>query len=76
MYSFLELAAFRLYFALRAFKNESGQTTAEYVAVTAVAVALAVGVIFAVLGGSLGDAIDNISSWIEGAAPDDPPPIE
>ncbi len=43
-------------------RDERGQTTAEYVAVTAVGVGLAITVIWAVLGGALSAAVGQISA--------------
>jgi len=72
-FEYLGFTVLEAYRRARLWKSERGQTTAEYVAVTAVAVALAVGVIFTVLGGSLSAAVDNIAGWIGDAAPSDPP---
>lgn len=51
-------------------RSEAGQTTSEYVAVTAVAVAIAFGVLYTALSGSLTTAIgtigDKIESWASG----------
>ena len=44
--------------------NERGQTSAEYVAVTAVAVSIAIAVIYATLGASLTTAVSNIGTKI------------
>jgi len=44
--------------------GDTGQTSAEYVAVTAVAVAIAIGVIYAVLRTALSTAVSNIGSAI------------
>ena len=46
-------------------KSERGQTSAEYVAVTAVAVAIAIGVIYVTLRDSLTTAVTNIGNAIE-----------
>jgi Flp pilus assembly pilin Flp len=76
--SFFEYLAFKVletYCNIRRWKPERGQSTAEYVAVTAVAVALAVGVIFLTLGGALNTAIDNIAGWIGESAPVDNPEL-
>jgi Flp pilus assembly pilin Flp len=43
---------------------ERGQTSAEYVAVTAVAVAIAIGVIYITLRSALSTAVSNIGSAI------------
>jgi Flp pilus assembly pilin Flp len=43
---------------------ERGQTSSEYVAVTAVAVAIAIGVIYATLRTSLTTAVQNIGNAI------------
>jgi Flp pilus assembly pilin Flp len=45
--------------------SERGQTSAEYVAVTAVAVAIAIGVIYVTLRDSLSTAVTNIGDAIE-----------
>ena len=51
--------------ALLSAKNaEAGQTSAEYVAVTAVAVAIAIGVIYAVLQSALTTAVSDIGAAI------------
>jgi Flp pilus assembly pilin Flp len=44
--------------------NERGQTSAEYVAVTAVAVAIAIGVIYVTLSDALSDAVTSIGAAI------------
>jgi Flp pilus assembly pilin Flp len=44
--------------------SERGQTSAEYVAVTAVAVAIAIGVIYVTLKDALSTAVTNIGSAI------------
>jgi hypothetical protein len=67
----LSYKALEVYCQLKSRKFERGQSTAEYVAVTAVAVTLAVTVIFLTLHSALNDAVDHISNWIEGAAPQD-----
>ena len=50
-------------------ENESGQTSAEYIAVTAVAVLIAITVIYAAFSDSLDTAITNIgdelNSWVD-----------
>jgi hypothetical protein len=53
-------------------RGERGQTTSEYVAVTAVAVAIAMGVLFVTLGGSLNEAVQDIASRIETFAANPP----
>ena len=45
-------------------KSERGQTSAEYVAVTAVAVAIAIGVIYVTLRDALSDAVTDIGAAI------------
>jgi Flp pilus assembly pilin Flp len=45
-------------------QDQRGQTSAEYVAVTAVAVAIAIGVIYSVLSGALTEAVGDIGSAI------------
>jgi hypothetical protein len=72
--SFFENLGFKtieVYCQLKSRKFERGQSTAEYVAVTAVAVTLAVTVIFLTLHSALNDAVNHISNWIEGSAPVD-----
>ena len=48
--------------------QERGQTSAEYVAVTAVAVLIAIGIIYATISGAINAAASNIftnlTSWI------------
>lgn len=46
-------------------KGERGQTSAEYVAVTAVAVAIAIGVIYVVLSTALTNAVSDIGDAIQ-----------
>jgi Flp pilus assembly pilin Flp len=45
-------------------ETESGQTSSEYVAVTAVAVAIAIGVIYLTLRNALSTAVSNIGTAI------------
>jgi Flp pilus assembly pilin Flp len=45
-------------------RNERGQTTAEYVAVTAFALAIAMGVVFSVLSGTLTSSVEEIGTAI------------
>jgi len=45
-------------------ESERGQTSAEYVAVTAVAVAIAIGVIYVVLRDALSTAVSDIGAAI------------
>jgi len=45
-------------------QDQKGQTSAEYVAVTAVAVAIAIGVIYVVLQTALTTAVSNIGNAI------------
>ena len=45
-------------------ESERGQTSAEYVAVTAVAVAIAIGVIYVTLRNALSTAVTNIGTAI------------
>lgn len=49
---------------LNRLEDQRGQTSAEYVAVTAVAVAIAIGVIYLTLGTALTDAVSAIASRI------------
>jgi Flp pilus assembly pilin Flp len=49
---------------LRDMHEERGQTSAEYVAVTAVAVAIAIGVIYFVLRDALSEAVGDIGNAI------------
>ena len=44
--------------------NEDGQTSSEYVAITAVAVAIGIGVVYASLSGALMSAISIIGSRV------------
>ena len=50
----------RLLDALRS--NEDGQTTAEYVAVTAVGVSLAIVIVWAVMGSAITTAVGDIAT--------------
>jgi len=45
-------------------RSERGQTTAEYVAVTAVAVSLAIGLVWALLGQTLTSAMGGVGEAI------------
>lgn len=60
-------------FIARFSKEERGQTSAEYVAVTAVAVAIAITVIYATLSGALTAAVSDIgaaiTSFVDSALP-------
>lgn len=62
---------------LRNIWDERGQTSSEYVAVTAVAVAIAITVIYATLGGALTDAVGDIgakiTAFVENPGPVTPP---
>lgn len=49
---------------LNRLNDQRGQTSAEYVAVTAVAVAIAIGVIYVVLQTALTTAVSNIGAAI------------
>jgi Flp pilus assembly pilin Flp len=49
---------------LQDLKDERGQTSAEYVAVTAVAVAIAIGIVYTTLQGALDDAINAIGTGL------------
>lgn len=42
-------------------KNERGQTSGEYVAVTAVGVIIAIGILYTVLSGAINTAVGTIS---------------
>jgi Flp pilus assembly pilin Flp len=59
-------------------KEERGQTSSEYVAVTAVAVAIAISVIYATLGGALSAAVGDIgaeiTAFVADPGPTTPPP--
>lgn len=57
---------------LRDLKGERGQTSSEYVAVTAVAVAIAIGVIYVTLSDSLTTAVENIGTKITDFVEDTP----
>ena len=57
----LNIKVLELYYRARdVFKDENGQTSAEYVAVTAAAVGIAVSVIWVAFSGPLTDAIETI----------------
>ena len=60
--------ALELVYRLRdaARRNDEGQTTTEYVAITAVGVVLAVGLVWTALEGSLTTAITSIAGEISG----------
>jgi len=60
----IQLKALEVMSRLRDMKEERGQTSAEYVAVTAVAVAIAIGVIYAVLQTALTAAVSDIGTAI------------
>ena len=64
MLPFIEYKLISAFVWLKSPKGERGQSTAEYVAVTAVAVGLAVTVIFVVLGGALDTAVQSIADKI------------
>lgn len=71
--SFFEYLAFKVletYCNIRRWKPERGQSTAEYVAVTAVAVGLAVTVIFFTLNGALNSAVTSIAEKVSSFADD------
>jgi Flp pilus assembly pilin Flp len=53
-------------------KSERGQTTSEYVAVTAVAVAIALTVLFATLSTELSEAVSTIGSRVSAFASSPP----
>jgi hypothetical protein len=52
--------------------NERGQTTSEYVAVTAVGVALATVILWGTLSGAITDAVGSIATAIEEFASEPP----
>ena len=52
--------------------DERGQTTAEYVAVTAVGVSLAVAVLWGVMSGAISDAVAAISTALTDFVTDPP----
>jgi Flp pilus assembly pilin Flp len=54
-------------------RDERGQTSSEYVAVTAVAVAIALGVIYVTLEASLSSAVEAIGSQITDFVNNGPP---
>ena len=64
MVNAIQLKALEVMSRLRDMKEERGQTSAEYVAVTAVAVAIAIGVIYAVLQTALTAAVSDIGTAI------------
>jgi Flp pilus assembly pilin Flp len=76
----IQLKALELLNRLRDLKDaERGQTSAEYVAVTAVAVAIAIGVIYLTLSEALTDAVgsigDAITTFIDAElGPEEPAP--
>ena len=85
MFKVIEDKALTLYLyagrKLAELKGEAGQTSAEYIAVTAVAVLIAITVIYAAFNTQLSAAITNIgnelSTWVDSAfagAPDPTPP--
>lgn len=61
---------------LNRLEDQRGQTSAEYVAVTAVAVAIAIGVIYLTLSAALTDAVGDIAQKITDfvATPPSPAP--
>ena len=64
MVNAIQLKALELMSRIRDMKEERGQTSAEYVAVTAVAVAIAIGVIYVVLQSALTTAVSDIGAAI------------
>ena len=64
MVNTIQIKVLELMSRLRDLKEERGQTSAEYVAVTAVAVAIAIGVIYAVLQSALTTAVSDIGAAI------------
>jgi len=57
-------------------QDQKGQTSAEYVAVTAVAVALAIGVIYVTMEATLTEAVGSIGDAITGFIGEELPPPE
>jgi Flp pilus assembly pilin Flp len=73
----IQLKALELLNRLRDLKDaERGQTSAEYVAVTAVAVAIAIGVIYLTLSEALTDAVGSIGDAITNFISEELPPPE
>ena len=65
MFNSLQLKALELINSVIArFQDEEGQTSSEYVAVTAVAVVIALTVIYAKLSGALTSAVSTVGSRI------------
>ena len=65
MFNSLQLKALELINSVIArFQDEEGQTSSEYVAVTAVAVVIALTVIYATLSGALTSSISTVGSRI------------
>ena len=65
MFNSLQLKALELINSVIArFQDEEGQTSSEYVAVTAVAVVIALTVIYATLSGALTSAVSTVGSRI------------
>jgi len=54
---------------LQGARDERGQTTAEYVAVTAVGVALAIAVMYGLMKTAINDAVTDIAAAITNFAP-------
>lgn len=67
----INLKALEVFHKLQAFvRSERGQTTAEYVAITAVGVALAIGVVFGLLDTALDSAVTGIGDGVGGFVTD------
>jgi len=74
MFKSLEDKAFELLAMLADLRDEErGQTSAEYIAVTAVAVVIALTVIYGTFSGQLTSAINtignNLQSWVSSSVP-------
>ena len=74
MFDAFQLKIFELYNRLIDLKDrEQGQTSAEYVAVTAVAVLIAIGIVYVSISGAINTAASNIftklDSWVTAQFP-------
>ena len=74
MFNVIENEVFELIAKLADLRDdERGQTSAEYIAVTAVAVVIALTVIYATFSGQLTNAINtigtNLESWVSSSVP-------
>ena len=66
MFDTIETKFLELFVRLQNLRSdERGQTSAEYVAVTAVAVAIALGVIYVTLSGALSTAVGDIGDKVK-----------